>query len=680
MTAFPGPDNEKEHIERLRQAMYSRDLSEKLKARERRGLADTHTNVGEDWKRPEPEMQPMLVAPRRIGWGRQAFFWIFGVALVFFMGAGGFFLYYFFFGGGAVPASPENISIAMSGPAQLAGGEPTELQIAVTNSNKVPLESAELVLHYPPGTRPPGVPAKSSQLEPCSGTNVSDTALNLSEQRICLGTIEPGGVRQGTVSAIFVGTEGARENVKAELEYHVQGSNSIFVASSAYTLNFTSAPLAVSVDGNTQSISGQAALFKVTVSSNSAAPIKDVLLSMESPFGFKQTSATPATFAAGLWALGDFGPGEKKTVTIGGVLTGEAGDERVFHFVSGTRKDIKNKSVDTPLSSVTFHSSISQPFLQLALAVNDVGGNTVTVSPGEKVSVSIAYQNNLPTAIQNVVIVAKVNGLEIDGSTVKSVDGFFRSSDGAMFWDKTTTNGVLAALSPGQKGVVTFSFQMPTSDMLAHVTNPRIDLSVNAAGNRVSETGVPQVLQSTARGVISLASDLALVAQGLYYSNPFGSTGPMPPKAGTETTYAMVFTVTNTTNKISEATLTAELPPYVRWVGIYSPASEKITFNQLNGTITWHLGDVAPGVGVGASQPRQAAIAVGFTPSSSQIGQQPTLLHNINLNGVDASSTDPISRHVDDLTTNLTKVSQSSPSVSTVGDAGFNINGATVVK
>ena len=617
MVEGPESQHEKERIERLRQAMYSRTLSEKLKPRNRRELGDDHANVGEDWARPEPEMDPMLVAPRSIGWGRRFFFWLLGTAVVFFLGAGGFFLYYFVFGGGSIPASPENISISMSGPPQIAGGEAAELQIAVTNRNKVPLESAELVLHYPPGTRPPGsVPAGSNQLEPCSGQGISDNALNLSEQRICLGTIGPGDVRQGTVSAIFVGSEGARENVKAELEYHVKGSNSIFVATGAYTLNFTSSPLAVSVEGNTQTISGQPVQLKITIASNTNAPIKDVLLSADYPFGFKLSSATPAAASTGLWTMGDFAPGERKTITINGILTGEAGDERVFHFVGGTRKNTKTQTVDTPLSNIAFRSSISQPFLKLALAVNESGGNTVTVSPGEKVTVSVGYQNNLPSAIQNVVIVAKVSGIEIDGTTVKSSDGFFRSSDAAMFWDKTTTNGTLANLTPGQKGVVSFSFQMPTSDQLANVTNPRISLSVNAAGNRLAENGVPQVLQSTARGTIALASDLALIAQGLYYSNPFGSTGPMPPKAGTETTYAMVFTLTNTTNKITDATLTASLPPYVRWVGIYSPASEQITFNQLNSTVTWHVGDIAPGVGLGGKEARQAAIAVGFTPSS----------------------------------------------------------------
>ena len=50
---------------------------------------------------------------------------------------------------------------------------------------------------------------------------------------------------------------------------------------------------------------------------------------------------------------------------------------------------------------------------------------------------------------------------------------------------------------------------------------------------------MPENVQSTSRQKIALATDLQFVAQGLYYQSPFGSVGPIPPKAGVETTYAI---------------------------------------------------------------------------------------------------------------------------------------------
>ena len=658
-----GSEHDKEKIERLRQAMYSRTISDKLKPRERRYLGEERSDVGDDWDRDEPELHPMLVAPRHIGLGRNMFLWVFLAAVLFFLGAVGFFGYYFLFGGGSLPASPENIDIAISGPPQVAGGEPTELQVSVVNRNKIPLELADLVVKYPDGTRSP-----------------TDYASSLPSQRISLGTIEPGGRRQGTVSAIFDGSEGQHATVKVNLEYHTTGSNAIFVANSTYGLNFSSSPITLTIDGNTQTISGQTITLQATIASNANAPIKDVLFKADLPFGFTLNTVAPKQAKSGLWELGDFAPGDKRVVTFSGVMKGEAGDERVFRFSAGTRSEDSKPSIDAVLANNVFKTQISQPFLGLSVSVNGSTGKSTTVSPGDKVTVLVNWKNNLSTPITNAVVVAKLSGLQVDGTFLKTGDGFFRSSDDSVFWDKTTTNGTLGNINAGDKGTLSFTFTMPSSADLKGQVNPHLDISVNAAGNRISETNVPESLQSTARQTISLATDLQLIAEGLYYTNPFGSTGPMPPKAGSETTYAIVFTIRNTTNKISKAILTATLPPYVRWIGIYSPASEKMSFNQSDGSMKWDLGDIEPGVGLDATPPRQAAIAIGFTPSTSQIGSEPPLLQSIKLVGKDATSSVPVLKSISDISTNLTKVSKSDDDILTAGDQGFTATNATVVK
>jgi len=689
-------EHEKEKIERLRRAMYSRSLSPKLHDRERRPLGQEQYEVEQDFVEPQEKVASFVVAPRAIGIARKALWWLLGGAVVFFIGAIGFFGYYFLIGEGSFGASPSNINISISGPPQIEGGIPTELQIVIGNRNKVPLELAELIVTYPRGTRSP-----------------TDFATDLQSQRISLGTIEAGGTRQGAVSAVFAGKSGEHADVKVELEYRITGSSAIFAASSDYNVVFSTSPISLTVSGNNETVSGQPVEFTVAVSSNASAPVKDILFNADFPFGFKLASAVMDNSSnakpqiaqdgrSALLQIGSLSPGQRRVITIRGALTGEQGDDRVFHFVAGTRRDPTATStpIETTLADNTFKVSISKPFLGLAISVGGASGADVVVSPGDNVSVSIDWQNHLPTAITDAVIVAKLSGFLIDGATVHTGDGFYRSSDDVVIWDKTTSNGALANLAPGARGKVAFSFQMPKSDALKNIPNPRLTISVNAAGKRVSETGVPQNLQSTASQRISLASDLSLIAQGLYYSNPFGSVGPLPPKAGTETTYAIVLTVTNTTNKISDARVTAHLPPYVRYIGICSPRSEcdpdtqKLTFNQNDGTLTWNIGEIAPGVGLNGTPPRQTAIAIGFTPSTSQIGQQPPLLQDIELSGVDPSKVNSaiaanpgakIPRTVlktdSDVTTNLSQVAKTSKDSATPGtDPGFSAANATVVK
>lgn len=645
------PSHEHEKIERLRRAMYSRSLSPNIKDRDRRHLELPKPIVGEDWKVSEPGIGPSITAPRSITFARTLLRWLFIAVGVFFLGSVGFFVYYFTVGGGSLPASPGNIGISVVGPPHVAGGEPTQLQIVVTNKNKVPLQLAELVLTFPSGTR-----------------RSDDLSTDLPTLRQPLGTIEPGGSRQGIISAVFSGNEGGRATVRADVEYRLSNSSAIFVASSDYEIVFSSSPLSVSVEGNSETISGQPIQLTFTVSSNANNPVTDALLSLDYPFGFTYGSAAPTPARGSTWELGDFAPAQKKTIVIRGVLTGESGDARVFRATAGTRKASSRESIDAIIAESSYAMVISQPFLGLSVAVNKATGSNAIVSAGESVNVVVSWQNNLSTAVTDAVIVARLSGLQIDGAEVRSVDGFYRSGDAAVLWDKSTTNGVLSQVAPGARGAVGFSFKMPSSETLQGVLNPYLNISVNASGKRISETGVPENLQSTAFQHVKLATDLQITGQGLYYGNPFGSTGPLPPKAGTETTYAVVFTVTNTTNRIENASLTATLPPYIRWVGIYSPPSETVTFNQNGSTITWRIGMIEPGTGLGGVAPRQIAVAIGFTPSTSQIGQEPKLLEGIMLRGTDAATGGSITREADDVTTNI------------LGDPGFSAGNATVVR
>ena len=195
---------------------------------------------------------------------------------------------------------------------------------------------------------------------------------------------------QGEVPAVFSGVAGQEADVKLELQYHLSGSNAIFVASSDYGITFGSSPLSIAVDGNSQTISGQPVQFTVNVSSNATEPINGALLSINYPFGFTLTSATPPATAPGIWNLGDLAPGQSTAVTLQGVLSGSPGDERTFAIVAGTGTTATSTSVTTPLSSESYAMSITNSFLGLGISVNGAS-STTSVSPGENVAVSITY-------------------------------------------------------------------------------------------------------------------------------------------------------------------------------------------------------------------------------------------------------------------------------------------------
>jgi hypothetical protein len=641
-----------ERLKRLRQAMYSRSISPHLKMRPRRDVKQIDYAVPTDWEEKEDPIPDSSVAPRVMTMARGALWWILAGTTVFFVASVGIFFYYFTIGSGGTVASSGNIDISVRGPTTVIGGEPSQLQLVVTNKNQATLELADLIIEYPTGTRSP-----------------TDFITDLPQQRISLGSIEPGGRRQGTVSAVLVGKEGARSNIAIELEYRVANSNAIFVANTDYAFTFARAPISIAIDANAEAISGQRMLLTAHVTSDTDTILKDALFAMEYPFGFTVESRDPEPEFNDVWELGDLRPGEEHIITIRGTLSGQEGDDRVFRAFAGTRKEKKGKTIDAELAEATHRIAISRPFIGLGLSVNkNSNAEALSVSPGERVTVSIPWANNLAVPISEAVIVARLSGLPINKGSVNTPDGFYRSADNTVLWDKTTTRNVLETLDPGERGTVSFSFQMPDEETLLDVREESMNIAVHAAGKRVSERTVPETLQSSVERTLKLASKVTLLARGFYYSNPFGSVGPLPPKVDEETTYAVVLTLKNTSNNITDAKVVAELPPYVRWIGVYSPAQERVSFNSLNGSITWNVGDISQGVGIKTKPPREVAFAIGLTPSASQVGQQPDLIKGLVLTGVDTFTEKDIT------------VTQKNVDSNLVDDSGFSVLEANVVQ
>src|SRR4051812_28411884 len=109
-------EHEKEKIERLRRAMYSRSLADKIRDRARRPLAQRETLVGDDFVERQESVAGIVVAPRTIGLARTTLWWLLAAAAVFFIGTAAYFGYYFVFGSGSLLASPGSIGITVAGP------------------------------------------------------------------------------------------------------------------------------------------------------------------------------------------------------------------------------------------------------------------------------------------------------------------------------------------------------------------------------------------------------------------------------------------------------------------------------------------------------------------------------------------------------------------------------------
>ncbi len=558
------------------------------------------------------------------------------VAGVFFAVAVGIFSYLYF--GGLNTISSQNVDITIIAPVTVAGGEPLPIQLVVSNRNSIPLESALLTLEFPEGTR--------------SGESSGEALVRYTYD---LGKVEAGGDVNHTVNAVLFGEENSIKRIVVSVEYRVPDSSARLYKEKFYEPTISSSPVIMSITPIKETNSGKEFTMTVTVASNSGSTIEDVLLKAEYPFGYEFVSATPEpTFDDSVWRIGDLRPEQKKEIVIRGVLTGEDGSNRAFNFSVGNQDTQNEKRIGITLLSQQETVRIARPFIGTTLALNGKSDGTAIINAGGTVRGDISYVNNLPTQVTNVEIEVKLGGTILDRRSVSAGNGFYRSIDDTIVWEKSR-NASLASLNPGERGTVSFSVSplAITPGTLSLYGNPEMNFVVSVRGTRVSESNVPESIVSSTEGKVVLASNLSVQPRVVYSDGPFVNTGPVPPRAELETTYTVYWTITNTTNDVSGARVSASLPFYARWVGQVSPPNERVTYNQVGGQIVWDVGSIPAGSGL-LSTPREVAFQVAILPSLSQLGTEPNIIGATTLTGFDVFTETSLQATAREVTTRLT--------------------------
>jgi len=612
----------------LKEQMYSRETQPAK--RPRRPLSTLERQTPDDWVEAPPPPKKESNLPKSYSLPSVL---LVLAALVFVIAAG---IAISFFISGSNVVTSNKIDIAINGPRTVDGGEVLELQIAVRNNNSATLELADLVVTYPEGTRMPD--------------NLANTMEN---QRIPLGAIEPGGTRNGTIRGVMFGRDGDLQDITVALEYRLKGSSALFFSEAKHTVLVSSGTLEIALDANTQAVAGQSLDMTATVTSHAKTTVNDVILRATYPFGFKVDSTSPSTESERLWNLGNMEPGETQTIRILGVMDGQTGDTRVFKFIAGTREGPESTVVDVVLAEFEQEIAVTRPFLGMALTYDELSADEYIAVTGETIPITLHWKNNLDVALSDVVIAATIGGSGFDPFNITADRGFYRSIDSVVLWDKTTTKGDLKVIPAGAEGTLSIRLTPSIADDLLTVQDPTIKLELHAAGQRLAEGSVPETIQATVSEEIKIATDAGLTGRALYFENPLGSVGPLPPKVEHETTYGIMWEISNSTNLIREAKVTATLPPYVRWLGTVSPSVEYVTFNENDGTVTWNVGKILPDTGTGSRQPRRVVFSVGLVPSTSQVGQAPALIQNQKLTGMDNFVELPVEVTFDDISTSL---------------------------
>jgi len=500
--------------------------------------------------------------------------------------------------------SNHNISVALTGPLTVGGGEVIPLQATVTNLNRVPIDSATLIVRFPAG-------AKAAD----------GSGRDILEERISLETIEAGETLNMPVRVIVFGEENQEREINAEIEYRLQNSNGTFYKrADPFTFSIHSSPLVVRANYNSKVSSGQTAEITLEIQSNASAPLRNILVSTEYPINYEFTSANPApSFRQNTWLISEIAPEQVVPISIRGVVVGNQNEEFVIPIAVGTARQDNQFVVGAMLANATVEMIIERPFIDVRTSINNSSDPIVVTPIGNTTAVAIEVRNTLTEPIYDMAVEVSVSGNVLARDQVIVQNGFYDSIKDVVRFE-VSGDPRLAEVSPNDTRRFSFSI-IPNEERYT----PTFEVETNVFARRVAENRVTEQL------IGSTKNEVRYTAQMTVLSGIEHISGPVPPIADQATNYRVTLVTRAGGNDVTGAVLTTSIPQFVAWQANINGDGDLI-FNPVSKEITWNIGNIT------ADQEVRTSFDISLTPSQAQINSVPALLGASRLRATDRFS------------------------------------------
>lgn len=606
------PLRSQEQLEEMRRRLYDRGAA--IEKTTRHQLSDTKIDVSRDWsKKPVAEKMPASIpvedgnsthdSRSAAGTGTEKKkrhyrgFVLSGSVLIFIFVAviSSLFLY---FGGNRI--SSDNIQLSIQGQPLIGGGEVMSMQVAVTNQNTVPIESATLILRYPAGAR-----------------SVGDSPRNLFEERITLNDIAPGEVQNIPVKVAIFGEENAEKKVEATVEYRVGGSNGMFYKDAEpLVFKISSSPLVLRIDNIEKVASGQLVDVTVTAVSNASSPLEDILITASYPNGFSFENSEPApVYGKNVWKIDELLPEGSATVKLRGIVNGLTEETLRINFKAGPTNPDNEYLVGAALADARADFTIERPFIDVQVSIDGDTDHTAVLTEGKDASVVVTITNTLDEAVYDMVVEVVPGGNALQEDSITSANGFYDSNAGTVRWE-TSNNSNFDRVLPGDIRSLNFTVHPGPEH-----TTASFDLVTNVYARRVAESSAQETLIGTVRAEAKYSSTVSLGSQVGRNVAGFVDRGSIPPQVGEVTSYTVTLVAEAGANDVVDAVVETSLPLYVDWLDLYDTEGTLI-YNTVSKKIKWDVGQIA------ARDRKELSFQVELKPSVSQIDTTPVLLNS----------------------------------------------------
>ena len=470
-------------------------------------------------------------------------------------------------------------------------------------------------------------------------TEVDPKADNESNTRWSLGSLGSGDEGVITLKGKILGTIGKKLNLQAILAYRPSNFNSDFQTVKTAEFAIRDSPIALSSTAPEEIISGELVSLEAEIENTGEETLNDILLAFDIPESLAVNSSEPKLDNENSITFKTLKAREKKKIKISGAFEPEA--EGTYTITARAIKIIGEREVILKESPSVI--TVKRNNFIARLFVNERAEDQ-QVKPGDTLQVRVDVSNQTGSDAEGIKLSILSSSQLINWSRV-ATDPKGKTSDDGITWDpKSFTK--LTKIKHGETASLSFPLPLLSSGVSG---DPLIRLTVVAA---VSKIGGRAVEDETRSQEIRLrvASDLKVSSSARYWADKktaMGS-GPLPPEVGKETSYRVIWRLSNTLHELENVKASALLPSNVRFAGKKSLTSGTLAFDPSSRAVTWLL-DRAPA----DAKLMEAQFDVILIPGETDRGKISLLLGETEVQARDVSLGTDIATRGGSLTTNL---------------------------
>ena len=450
--------------------------------------------------------------------------------------------------------SSDDILIIIEGPQNIESGKEVVFRVGVENGTGAALRDVQLTVDLPPSLR------------------------SIDGRQFVIfrwDEIASRGSAKEDLALVGQGEGGREEIIRGRVEYSPEGFSGRFVGSREISLMLAALPVTTILDVPESVVPGQEIQGTLHLIVNEELLFSPLFVELVLPDDITLSESNPVLGNDMRWRIEELETGRDYVFRFRAIVTGVPGEEKQV-FMHVQRVGALGEDTFITLTQTTGTLRIGDAPLSVIQRISGTTGDVV--SPGETLTVSLAYENVSSIAIEDVTITAFLSGDAFDLSSVRPQSGSFNSRTNTITWSKSRLPS-LATLSPNSKGTLEFSVAMRgpiiprnadeknlTASLKARITSPQRSLAFGGAAFEDQDTVVLKVASA-----FSLQTS---VANG-----------------------AVTLTLRNTTNNLGGVQVEGVLPAGAVWKDEFIPSGEALSYSEETRTVFWDVGTLSAGTG-----------------------------------------------------------------------------------